>query len=147
MGVSWMMEVISFAVGGSAYIWIPTDILNILTGVFIFIIFVCKPNVWKLLKVKCPCLEQLDSCCPSFMLRSNTRQGTTTRSTRNDLSVNKSLSAPGIVGPNNRNDSKKNNRISSTVTLTQSTQLRDSTHVDSEDEIILDQESNNIRND
>lgn len=145
MGVSWMMEVISFAVGGPAYFWIPTDILNILTGVFIFVIFVCKPNVWKLLKVKCPCLQRLDSCCPSYMTRSNTRQGTTTRSTRNDVSVNKSLNVPG-ASQKDRNDARKAKRISSTVTLTQSTQLRDSTHADSEDEIIVDQESN-IRND
>ena len=50
MGVSWVMEIVSFWVGGSAYIWIPTDILNILTGVFVFVILVCKRRIWKSLK-------------------------------------------------------------------------------------------------
>ena len=58
MGVSWMMEIISFAVGGLAYIWIPTDILNILTGIFIFVIFVCNRNVWLLIKRKCGCAQR-----------------------------------------------------------------------------------------
>ncbi len=136
MGVSWMMEVISFAVGGSAYIWIPTDILNILTGVFIFVIFVCKPNVWKLLKLKCPCLKRLDRCCPSYMTRSNTRQGTTTRSTIKEVSHTKSLNNLG--GGHQLEDSKKKIRMDAP---TQSTQLRDSTQVDSGDEMMIDHES------
>ena len=70
MGVSWMMEVISFWAGGSAYIWIPTDILNICSAIFIFVMFVClKPNVFKLLKDKYPCLKRLNPFCPSFMLK------------------------------------------------------------------------------
>jgi len=54
MGVSWMMEIVSFGGGGVTkdYIWIPTDVINILTGIFIFVIFVCKKNVWKLLRQK-----------------------------------------------------------------------------------------------
>ncbi|XP_057366331.1 LOW QUALITY PROTEIN: G-protein coupled receptor Mth2-like [Daphnia carinata] len=135
MGVSWMMEVISFAVGGSAYIWIPTDILNILTGVFIFVIFVCKPNVWKLLKLKCPCLKRLDRCCPSYMTRSNTRQGTTTRSTMKEVSQTKSLNNLGL---RQVDDSKKKIVMDAP---TQSTQLRDSTQVDSGDEMMVDHES------
>lgn len=142
MGVSWMMEVISFAVGGSAYIWIPTDILNILTGVFIFVIFVCKPNVWKLLKLKCPCLKRLDGCCPSYMTRSNTRQGTTTRSTIKEVSHTKSLNnlggGGGGGGGHQLEDSKKKIRMDAP---TQSTQLRDSTQVDSGDEMMIDHES------
>ncbi|XP_046644908.1 G-protein coupled receptor Mth2-like isoform X2 [Daphnia pulicaria] len=142
MGVSWMMEVISFAVGGSAYIWIPTDILNILTGVFIFVIFVCKPNVWKLLKLKCPCLKRLDGCCPSYMTRSNTRQGTTTRSTIKEVSHTKSLNNLGGGGGGGGHqldaDSKKKIRMDAP---TQSTQLRDSTQVDSGDEMMIDHES------
>ena len=52
------MDVISFAVGGSPYIWMATDILNILTGVFIFAIFVCKPKVSKLINAKFPFLQR-----------------------------------------------------------------------------------------
>ena len=63
MGVSWVMEIVSFWVGGSAYIWIPTDILNILTGVFVFVIFVCKRRIWKSLKNRIPSLNNLDNCC------------------------------------------------------------------------------------
>lgn len=37
IGVSWMMEIISFPLGGLEYIWIPTDIANIVTGIFIII--------------------------------------------------------------------------------------------------------------
>lgn len=37
IGVSWMMEIISFPLGGLEYIWIPTDIVNIVTGVFVII--------------------------------------------------------------------------------------------------------------
>ena len=63
MGVSWTMEVVSFLVEGkNSYIWIPTDILNILTGVYVFVIFVCKPKVWKLLKIKIPRLKKLEDC-------------------------------------------------------------------------------------
>ena len=66
MGVSWVMEIISFWVGGSAYIWIPSDVVNILSGFFVFIILVCKPHIWHLLKIKIPCLENIDDvCCPS----------------------------------------------------------------------------------
>ena len=68
MGVSWLMEIISFWVGGSAYIWIPTDVINISTGILIFIVFILKPKVLKLLKIKCPCLKRLDPFCPSFFL-------------------------------------------------------------------------------
>ena len=64
-----MMEVISFWAGGSAYIWILPDIINICSGIFIFIMFVLlKPNVFNLLKVKYPCLKRLNPYCPSFML-------------------------------------------------------------------------------
>lgn len=68
MGVSWMMEAISFWAGGSAYIWIPTDVLNVCSGIFIFIMFILKPKVFKLLKTKYPCLKRLDPFCPSRML-------------------------------------------------------------------------------
>lgn len=74
MGMSWMTEVISFAVGGSPYLWIPTDILNILTGVFIFVIFVCNANVWSLLKRKYPILKELDDFCPSCMKYERTQR-------------------------------------------------------------------------
>lgn len=77
MGVTWITEVASFAIGGSAYYWIATDILNILMGVFIFIIFVCKPNVWNLLKLKFPPIKVLDQCWPSRLTSREESQQTT----------------------------------------------------------------------
>jgi len=53
MGVSWIMELISFAVGGPEVLWIATDILNISTGIFTFVIFVCNRKVLTLIARKC----------------------------------------------------------------------------------------------
>nr|CAH0099074.1 unnamed protein product [Daphnia galeata] len=63
MGVTWSMEVISFAVGGSYVVWYIFDVLNIFTGVFVFIIFVCKQKVWKMLKKKFKFMRRLNCCC------------------------------------------------------------------------------------
>lgn len=60
MGVSWIMEILSFAVGGLAYIWIPTDILNILTGIFTFVILVCNRNARQLIVKKMTCNRNAD---------------------------------------------------------------------------------------
>ena len=55
MGVNWIMEVISWAAGGPEYLWYITDLGNILQGVLIFIIFVCKQRVRRILVRKfCP---------------------------------------------------------------------------------------------
>ena len=52
MGLTWISEIITWAVNAPIYYSIPTDILNIMTGVFIFVIFVCKKKVLRLLKKK-----------------------------------------------------------------------------------------------
>lgn len=130
MGVSWMTEVISFAAGGVAYIWLLTDMFNILTGVFIFVIFVCKPNVWKLLKMKFPCFERFDPCCPRHMRRSGTRQETL-RVTRNEsLPTNKNTES-GITSDD---DSKR--RSSYVTSTTRTTQIRESSQIESGDEML-----------
>ncbi|XP_069703709.1 G-protein coupled receptor Mth2-like [Periplaneta americana] len=55
MGVNWIMEVISWATGGPNYLWYITDFGNTLQGLLIFIIFVCKQKVGRLLvKRFCP---------------------------------------------------------------------------------------------
>lgn len=56
MGISWSAEVISVLTNGSFEQWVVVDCFNILMGVFIFIILVCKSEVWEMLKVKFPCL-------------------------------------------------------------------------------------------
>ncbi|KAF5288085.1 hypothetical protein FQR65_LT12135 [Abscondita terminalis] len=55
MGVNWSMEIISWLVDWRIgdippAVWYLTDFCNALYGVFIFFIFVFKPNIWKLLK-------------------------------------------------------------------------------------------------
>ncbi|KAG8239841.1 hypothetical protein J437_LFUL011467 [Ladona fulva] len=45
MGLSWVMEIISWLAGGSLCYWIVTDLINTLQGAFIFIIFTCKKKV------------------------------------------------------------------------------------------------------
>lgn len=87
MGVCWITEVISFAVGGSAYLWIPTDILNILTAVFVFFIFVCKPSVWSLLMKKHPSLQKFDRLCPNCMKYDNGQQENEDRSFLQQTSI------------------------------------------------------------
>ena len=55
MGIFWTMELLSFAVDNSYTVWYIFDTLNILTGVFVFFLFVCKPKVWNLLKKRFRC--------------------------------------------------------------------------------------------
>ncbi|XP_059482444.1 G-protein coupled receptor Mth2-like [Neocloeon triangulifer] len=55
MGLSWIMEVISFLVKGPTYMWLLTDVCNTLQGLAIFLIFVWKPKVRRLLRERlCP---------------------------------------------------------------------------------------------
>lgn len=50
MGVSWIMDVISWFAGGPDYVWYFTDIVNCLQGVFIFIVVGCQPQVLSAVK-------------------------------------------------------------------------------------------------
>lgn len=45
MGVTWIADVVSWAVGGPAEVWYFTDLINCLQGVFIFIVVGCQPQV------------------------------------------------------------------------------------------------------
>jgi hypothetical protein len=76
------------------------------------------------------------------MTRSNTRQGTTTRSTMKEVSHTKSLNNHLQQQQQQQLDdsSSKNKKIKMDAP-TQSTQLRDSTQVDSGDEMMIDHES------
>ena len=67
MGIIWMMEVISWAVGGPDYLWYATDAINTLQGIIIFCIFVLEPRVrdhvrlqlWpKLSEIICNCCNR-----------------------------------------------------------------------------------------
>ena len=52
MGMTWTAEIISGSIKGSELYSIPTDVLNIMTGVFIFVFFVCKKKIRRLLRKK-----------------------------------------------------------------------------------------------
>nr|CAH0102965.1 unnamed protein product [Daphnia galeata] len=53
----WMTDSISLLTEQSLITWVIADIVNIVTGLTIFVIFACKKQVWYLLKKKCP------NCC------------------------------------------------------------------------------------
>ncbi|EDS29618.1 conserved hypothetical protein [Culex quinquefasciatus] len=44
MGVTWVADVASWVFGGPDYIWLVTDLINALQGVFIFIVVGCQPQ-------------------------------------------------------------------------------------------------------
>lgn len=45
MGVTWIADVLSWVFGGPYYYWIVTDLINVLQGVFIFVVVGCQPQV------------------------------------------------------------------------------------------------------
>lgn len=57
MGLTWVADVISWAVGGPHYIWYVTDLINTLQGVFIFLVAGCQPQVWSAIN-RLWCLRQ-----------------------------------------------------------------------------------------
>jgi len=58
MGLTWITEIISWAVGGADYYWYIPDFANMFRAVFIFVIVCCKRNVLELLR------SRLASCLP-----------------------------------------------------------------------------------
>ncbi|XP_011686959.1 PREDICTED: probable G-protein coupled receptor Mth-like 1 [Wasmannia auropunctata] len=50
MGVTWVADVVSWAVGGPQYIWYFTDLINAFQGVLIFAAVGCQPQVRAALK-------------------------------------------------------------------------------------------------
>nr|CAD7398563.1 unnamed protein product [Timema cristinae] len=53
MGLTWVLDIVSWAVGGPSYLWYLPDLLNTLQGVFIFIVVGCHPQVWAAVKRNC----------------------------------------------------------------------------------------------
>lgn len=47
MGANWIVEIIQTIFEGTSGTWNISDVLNILQGVWIFLIFVCKRRVWQ----------------------------------------------------------------------------------------------------
>lgn len=50
MGIFWILEVISFLVAHNSLLFIVSDVWNCLQGVFIFVLFVMKRRVNRLIK-------------------------------------------------------------------------------------------------
>ncbi|XP_014609834.1 PREDICTED: G-protein coupled receptor Mth2-like [Polistes canadensis] len=56
MGITWIFEILSYAIGTTGWYWVPTDILNSLQGFIIFLLLVVsRKRVRKLLAKKKPC--------------------------------------------------------------------------------------------
>ncbi len=72
MGISWTTEVVSFILDGSFYSWFFTDCINSLMGFIIFVIFVCKARICRLLIQNCSCLKKLFSSVESLPRRRST---------------------------------------------------------------------------
>ncbi|XP_032676921.1 probable G-protein coupled receptor Mth-like 1 [Odontomachus brunneus] len=53
MGITWVADVVSWAVGGPQYIWYFTDLINACQGVLIFAAVGCQPQVRAALKRLC----------------------------------------------------------------------------------------------
>lgn len=53
MGVTWIVDVLSWVVGGPQCWWFVTDLINALQGVFIFLVVGCQPQVWAACKRFC----------------------------------------------------------------------------------------------
>lgn len=51
MGITWVIDVVSWVVGGPDYVWYLTDIINSLQGVLIFAVVGCQPQVSSLLEL------------------------------------------------------------------------------------------------
>ncbi|XP_051159125.1 probable G-protein coupled receptor Mth-like 1 [Leptopilina boulardi] len=53
MGVTWILDVVSWAAGGPNYVWYVPDVINAFQGVFIFIVVGCQPQVRAAVKRIC----------------------------------------------------------------------------------------------
>ncbi|XP_075220820.1 putative G-protein coupled receptor Mth-like 1 [Lycorma delicatula] len=60
MGITWVVDVISWVVGGPHYLWYLTDLINALQGVMIFAVVGCQPQVWAAVK-RLWCLQESPS--------------------------------------------------------------------------------------
>ncbi|XP_059052176.1 G-protein coupled receptor Mth2-like isoform X3 [Achroia grisella] len=82
MGISWLLEVISAIYPELDDFWIFTDGYNVLLGLIIFIIFVCKRKIFRLIKKR---YKQLRG---DPMSRTQTTMSSRTASTRDDMQMN-----------------------------------------------------------
>lgn len=60
-GIAWIMEIVWFVVPFNSTIYFLADLFNSLQGVFIFVLFVLKPRVLRLIKKRFVLLNRIDS--------------------------------------------------------------------------------------
>lgn len=104
MGVNWLAEVISFAFGEKfeAYIWYITDFGNALQGVFIFLIFVCKKRVFRLINQQLCSRPKLSKT--SSVLTRNFYNSNNVSKSQFDLELNtKNIVPSGSTSNDNQN--------------------------------------------
>lgn len=82
MGVNWLLEVISALYPELDNFWRFTDAYNVLIGLIIFIIFVCKRKIFRLIKKR---YKQLRG---EPMSRTQTTMSSRTASTKDDMQMN-----------------------------------------------------------
>lgn len=76
MGVTWILDIISWLVGGPHGVWLITDLINALQGVFIFIVVGCQPQVWTACKrICCPRLTHDITNTTNGVQHSSSSQG------------------------------------------------------------------------
>ncbi|XP_044249734.1 probable G-protein coupled receptor Mth-like 1 [Drosophila takahashii] len=76
MGVTWIADILSWAVGGPHGVWFFTDLINALQGVFIFIVVGCQPQVWTACRrIFCPRLRHDITNTTNGVQHSSSSQG------------------------------------------------------------------------
>lgn len=76
MGVTWIAEVLSWLIGGPNHAWFVTDLVNVLQGVFIFLVVGCQPQVWSACRrFCCPRLRQEITNTTNGVQHSSSSQG------------------------------------------------------------------------
>ncbi|EFX83093.1 hypothetical protein DAPPUDRAFT_240559 [Daphnia pulex] len=116
MGVPWTTEIITFLADSSFESALVTDIFNIILPIFIFIIFVCKPSVWKMLKQKFPRLSPFMSVCEKVS-RIIPKKRNLHQSASAKESCNSNMT--GISSNNNNKTSQQTLNIDSTADMKQ----------------------------
>lgn len=80
MGISWVLELISSLLDQQAYIFYVTDFVNVMQGVFVFLIFVFKRNVLSAIKKRLGMASNNTRGAVTTMGGTTTAGGTTTTS-------------------------------------------------------------------
>lgn len=92
MGVTWIWDIISWLVGGPHDVWLLTDLINALQGVFIFIVVGCQPQVWTACKrICCPRLRHDITNTTNGVQHSSSSQGLPSLANGTEFTQNTSM--------------------------------------------------------